>query len=894
MGSLRSTRRAVVLVVIANAACLRTPLHLWLPDAGVADGGADADAGADAGKDAGDASESVIDGGDKTPPYSIINAIVGPAPVDAGIFISGYCSDPVTNDPTAGVLYVEYSVDNGATWTLATGTNSWSGSFTASRFEHRILSRGTDDAGNVEIPDGGQRLFVMGVPSTDILGRGADAGSMSTCVNVVGATGLWGPEGVAVGSQPGRLFIADTHNHRVVVHSLSAGHAVDAPAEFVLGQSSFDSCDPGLSATQMNYPARIAIDSIGRRLFVSDTWNNRVLVFDLDAVSSGLAATTVLGQTVFTLGLASTSAWGLNQPAGLAVDIPARILYIADYGNNRVVAYNLDGGLSNGQAAVGLIGQPDFLSSGSGRSANKLSGPSGVTVDGDAGRLYVADTWNNRVLVFQTPIGVGLANATGVLGQDDMDAGVAAATSVGMRAPRGVRYMPGTSKQLAVADTDNHRVLFFVVDDVTSGAPAVAVLGQSDFLDASAGLGASRLSAPRDVAFLSQYQLLWVADTGNNRALEFDVSTISNGEVATSLLGHVDTDGGGTSYLSSCVGEPLGAATSFTTGVAVDSVRYRLFVSDVINNRILVYSLDGQSRAISRNAFAVIGQPGFTTCAPGTSQAGLNQPAGLALSFDGGRLWVADFSNNRALEFNIEGSLSGLTATNIIGQNGSYTTSICQTTEGGLCGPRAILVDNVNRIFVADSYNNRVMVYPGGVVVPPAINVIGQTDFNSRIDAGGATGLVEPAGLAFRPGSNHLFVSSRGENRVMVFDVTSLSTGQAASFVLGAPGFSTSAGTTTDESILSQPRGLAWSAAENLLFVADTGFNRVIVYDVSQLDNGEAAVNVLGQVSMSARDGGTSASSMNEPFDVAIDSSGRQLYVADHGNKRVVRIEVGR
>src|SRR5208282_2079126 len=83
---------------------------------------------------------------------------------------------------------------------------------------------------------------------------------------------------------------------------------------------------------------------------------------------------------------------------------PNRV-YVSDYNNNRVLGWNDVATLTNGETADLVIGQPDFTSSApnnGGESASTLDLPQGVVVDG-SGNLYVADFGNNRVLEYNTP-----------------------------------------------------------------------------------------------------------------------------------------------------------------------------------------------------------------------------------------------------------------------------------------------------------------------------------------------------------------------------------------------------------------------------------------------------------------------------------------------------------
>ena len=132
----------------------------------------------------------------------------------------------------------------------------------------------------------------------------------------------------------------------------------------------------------------------------------------------------VLGQVDFAKNAANlVDANGVLSPGGIAIDqsVSPNRLYVADTENNRILKYNDVTALINGSPADIVIGQADFNSylcnQGGAAGANTLCNPGAVAVD-SSGSLYVADTQNNRVLVYTGTISTGM-NATIVLGQTD-------------------------------------------------------------------------------------------------------------------------------------------------------------------------------------------------------------------------------------------------------------------------------------------------------------------------------------------------------------------------------------------------------------------------------------------------------------------------------------------
>jgi sugar lactone lactonase YvrE len=136
-------------------------------------------------------------------------------------------------------------------------------------------------------------------------------------------------------------------------------------------------------------PWGIAVDPTRGLVYVADWGRDRVQRFDLD------------GHHLGPLGRSGAAPGALWRPAGLAVD-PSGRLAVADWGNDRVQVWTpdgrpeavLEGGGGGGHSRSGA--EP----TGSPASSGGLRGPRGVAFDG-AGTLYVADTLGHRVLVYR-------------------------------------------------------------------------------------------------------------------------------------------------------------------------------------------------------------------------------------------------------------------------------------------------------------------------------------------------------------------------------------------------------------------------------------------------------------------------------------------------------------
>lgn len=294
------------------------------------------------------------------------------------------------------------------------------------------------------------------------------------------------------------------------------------------------------SATRMGRPTGIAV--AGSKIVISDNIHNRVLLYNSLPTSNMPTASIVLGQTSVT-GNAVNQGGGatsttMSAPRGVWTD--GTRLLVADTSNHRVLVWRNAWPSANGQGAAAVLGQPDMTTVGAAVTSSKFNTPEAVyftdisTWAGSAGTygLFVADRGNNRVAVFQTNSTMSLlTNGTSlvhIFGQTTATVNTAATTATGLSGPRGV-WTDGT--KLAIADTNNHRVLLW--DNITSGitlgsygtqTPPDTVLGQADFISGgvNGGLGAGNAldtTFNQPTGVWSDGTKLYVADNQNNRVL---------------------------------------------------------------------------------------------------------------------------------------------------------------------------------------------------------------------------------------------------------------------------------------------------------------------------------------------------------------------------------------
>ncbi len=273
-----------------------------------------------------------------------------------------------------------------------------------------------------------------------------------------------------------------------------------------------------------------------------------------------------------------------------------------------------------------------------------------------------------------------------------------------------------------------------------------------------------------------------------------------------------------------------------------------------------------------------IGQPDLATLTAGKSASAADIGGPTAVAFDQkGDLWVVDTSNNRVLEY-LPPFSTGETATLVIGQT-SMTGTGDSTPAGGLYGPTALAFDSSGDLWAVDQGNNRVLEF-----TPPFTNgqlaslVIGQPTFGGYIGQTTKGGMNIPAYLAF-DSSGDLWVTDSGNNRVVEY-TTPLTMGEAASLVIGQPGFAGSDPGAGAKGLFG-PLGVTFDSGGNL-WVVDGSNHRVLEYN-PPFTTDEAASLVIGQASLTTK----TASASLDPYAITFDPAGN-LWVSNF-NRTVVQ-----
>ena len=241
----------------------------------------------------------------------------------------------------------------------------------------------------------------------------------------------------------GRLYIADTMNHRVRLVEAGTGTITTIAG---IGHPRYGGDGGPATAAALNEPASLAVSETGI-LYVADQSNNRVRAIDLETglirTVAGTGAAAYNGD-----GIPATEA-ALAGPSSLALAEDGT-LFIADTFNGRIRAIDPVSGLIRTVAGDG--GDYRYQGDNEPPSAS-LSRPSGLAVDRQ-GNLYITDSDNH--LVRRWDQSTGLLERLAGIGTTGYGGDGGPAPSAGLNYPFGV--VADGIGHLLIADTFNHRI----------------------------------------------------------------------------------------------------------------------------------------------------------------------------------------------------------------------------------------------------------------------------------------------------------------------------------------------------------------------------------------------------------------------------------------------------
>ncbi|MGB3327579.1 MAG: SMP-30/gluconolactonase/LRE family protein [Thermomicrobiales bacterium] len=312
----------------------------------------------------------------------------------------------------------------------------------------------------------------------------------------------------------------------------------------------------------------------------------------------------------------------LNDPTGVALSPDGQTIYVVDSGNLRLQRYAIDGK---------FIGAWNGSTDQAGQFATAFGqGPQSVTVDA-SGLIYVADTWNHRIVVFdQQGTMVRELGQRGVQA-DTMDSPDPNVDTGRFYGPRGVAVSNG---EIYVTDTGNERVQVFATDGT--------------FLRTFGGTGTEpgKLKEPTGIAIGSDGNV-YVGDSANARISVFS----KNGDFVRVMP------------IASWQGEAR-------------QINYLAFGPNG-----LLYATNP-----SASSFAIIDPNTGAILYEGNGGQQLSQPVGITVA-PNGTIYIADGGSSRVVWFTQDVQVSNDVATPSASPAASPAPSPTGSPEGPVQGP---------------------------------------------------------------------------------------------------------------------------------------------------------------------------------------------------------------
>ncbi len=392
-----------------------------------------------------------------------------------------------------------------------------------------------DPLGRVLGPVAGEQVYERLQPAIEIMANEysqnglIDTTPLGELLEIAPAlpTVLSFPGKVLADEPGGRLFIADTGRHRILVATL------EGELTGVIGTGAPGWTDGSFDEAAFRRPQGMALSPDGDTLYIADRENHLIRAADLNAAEVVTIAGTGAPVIAFSAGPATETAiaspWDLH--------LRGDLLYIAGAGRHQLWRLNLRSEMIDVFAGTGGEGLDDGP-----RLAATLSQPSGLAAGNDV--LYFTDPEASAVREVSYGLSGQLSTLVGT-GLFDWGDEVGTFEQTKLQHAVGIEHVArdDSSGHLYIADTYNHKIKLLDLDTMTS--TLVAGDGIAGLRD---GTGAdARLAEPSGLSAAAG--VLYVADTNNHRVRTLDLATgelstlaLSNLEIATVAMAGVIED----------------------------------------------------------------------------------------------------------------------------------------------------------------------------------------------------------------------------------------------------------------------------------------------------------------------------------------------------------------
>jgi RHS repeat-associated protein len=723
------------------------------------------------------------------------------------------------------------------------------------------------------------------------------------------------PLGIAIESR-GNVWVADSGNDRV--------DEFTATGEFM---GSFG--DAGEELGQFKTPTGVAFS--GSYAYIVDSGNDRV------------QKCTLSGDCVSSFGSKGSEVGKFSAPIGIASDPASGDLYVADTGNNRVQELN----------PAGVFLQA-FGKHGSGNG--EFSSPDGVAVN-NKGKVYVTDQHNNRIEKFSPtystndplpePPSVG-TSAVSTIEYNVPVSGSGAPYAMGNGEVEGwaqkdlpveaVAVFPASEPQGWPAKDYKNATVYYLDNEgrtvnVASPSGGISTTEYNETDDVIRALSpdnrvkALKEAKPKEASELLATVSKYDGETKEEKEKEEKEKISEAGTKLLETLGPQHTvklaSGSETLARSHTVysydegapseGGPYRLVTKVTQGAEIigkEEADVRTTTTSYSGQENLGWKLRAPTSVAAnpsglkvthttvyepstgsvletrqpKDASGESSPPVYSAkfAASGSGAGQLNTPVGMAVD-SSGNVWVADSANNRIEKFSSSGSFIMVLGWGVSNGEAKYQTctSSCRAGiegegNGEFSEPKAIAINpTTGDLYIVDTGNDRIQeLSSAGAFI---------RTFGS---AGSGSGdLSEPQGLAI-DAKGDVWVADAGNDRIEEFNEEGKS-----------PATFGSAGTGTDQFQTPNDITISWGN----LYVADFANDRIDELSPTGAFIQASGYGVLDGAAKAevcttmcrAGIAGSGNGEFSSPARIATDPNSGDIYVADHGNTRVVELAPG-
>jgi sugar lactone lactonase YvrE len=286
------------------------------------------------------------------------------------------------------------------------------------------------------------------------------------------------------------------------------------------------------------------------------------------------------------------------------------------------------------------------------------------------------------------------------------------------------------------------------------------------------------------------------------------------------------------------------------------------------------------------------GMQGFGGDGRPATTARMSSTIGVAVDRTG-NLYVAEQNNHRVRKVDAttgiistvagSGAFDSIRGLLTFGSSAGFSGDGGPATAAQLNSPGGLAVDRAGNLYVVDIANNRIRkIDPGGVITTVAGSGPVFPDVASSAgDGGPATAArTRPTDVVVDLAGN-LYIASRAEHRVRKVGLDG-----KINTVAGGGKDAVTDGAAATAVALSFPQAAAVDLAGNL-YVADGGLNRILKVSPGGLISTFAGT---GKVGFSGDGGPATAAELNNPRNLAVDSTGN-LFFSDRDNHRIRKVD---